>query len=215
MPWGIAAAAVVSAGVGAYSSSKASKAQQEAANAANEADWRIFSQQREDLKPWREAGEGALRQLSDLTQPGGDFNRDFTMADFEADPGYAFRLDEGQKALERSAAARGGLMSGRTLKDLTRFAQNTASDEYSNTYNRFNNDRTVRFNRLSSIAGLGQTAQAQLNQASQNYAAQYGSNMAAYGNAAAAGAIGVGNAVQNGVGNAMDAYIYGKSRGVF
>lgn len=49
---------------------------------------------------------------------------------FEAFPGYQFRLDEGQRAIEGSAAARGGVMSGKNLKDLTEFAQGTASSEF-------------------------------------------------------------------------------------
>ena len=68
---------------------------------------------------------------------------------FQADPGYGFRLSEGLKALERSAAARGGLMSGGTGKALQRYGQDLASQEYGNAFRRFQEERAAR-------AGLGQ-----------------------------------------------------------
>lgn len=92
----------------------------------------------------------------------GSLDRDFTLADFEADPGYAFRLAEGQKAIERSAAARGGLFSGRQLKDIERFGQDFASNEFGRAFNRFESNRANRFNRFASLAGLGQTTATQL-----------------------------------------------------
>lgn len=92
----------------------------------------------------------------------GDLNRDFTLADFTKDPGYQFRLDEGEKGINRAASARGGFDSGASLKALDRYDQDYASGEFSNAYNRFNNDRTNRFNRLSSLAGLGTAANTQL-----------------------------------------------------
>jgi hypothetical protein len=116
----------------------------------------------------------------------GDLTRDFSMADFQKDPGYQFRMQEGQKAIERSAAARGGLNSGATLKALSRYGQDFASNEYTNAYNRFNSDRDRRFNRLSSLAGIGQTASGQLMQAGQNYGNNVSANQIGYGNAAGA-----------------------------
>lgn len=129
----------------------------------------------------------------------GDLNRDFTLADFTKDPGYQFRLDEGRKALEASAAARGMLLSGATLKELDRYNQDFASGEYSNAYNRFNADRTTRFNRLASLAGVGQTSLQQTGQQGQQTANNIAENQLAAGNARAAGAIGQGNAINNGL----------------
>ena len=68
------------------------------------------------LNPWREAGTDALGRLQEKISAG--------PGDFEASPGYAFRQQEGQKAIERSAAARGGALSGRALKETERFSQN-------------------------------------------------------------------------------------------
>jgi hypothetical protein len=195
---GTTGAIVGSAGLGALgsiggsliSSNAAGDAADQQALAAREANAlqeRMYNQNRADNEPWRQAGVGALSQLGNQ-----DFQRDFTAKDFEKDPGYDFRMAEGQKALERSAAARGGLQSGGTLKALSRYGQDYASNEYNNAYNRFNSDRDRRFGRLSSIAGVGQTATAQNAAAGQNYAGQVGQN--SMGAANAAGAAGMASA---------------------
>lgn len=92
----------------------------------------------------------------------GSLMEDFSLEDFQADPGFEFRMSEGLKALERSAAARGGLLSGGTLKELTRFSQGTASQEFGNAFNRFQQNRSTRFNFLANLAGLGSTTAGQL-----------------------------------------------------
>jgi hypothetical protein len=136
----------------------------------------------------------------------GYLSHDFTLADFEKDPGYQFRLDEGTKALERSAAARGGLMSGGTGKALERYGQDSASAEYSNAYNRFNNDRTTRFNRLSAVAGTGQTAATTLGSLGAASANNISDLATQRGNAIAGGTIGQANAVNGGISTLADFY---------
>lgn len=97
------------------------------------------------------------------------------------DPGYMFRLQQGAKVLQNSAAARGDLLSGATAKGLEQYGQDYASNEYGNVYNRalgefqqrYNidqNNQTNTYNRLASLAGVGQQAASQLNSSSQNYA---------------------------------------------
>lgn len=180
--------------IGANAAEDAAQKQADATTYAANLQKQMFDQQEQDQQPWRQAGSAALSQLGNP-----DFQRDFTMADFQKDPGYDFRMQQGQAALERSAAARGGLQTGGTLQALTQYGQDYASNEYQNAYNRFNNDRTQRFNRLSSIAGVGQTANAQLGQAGQNYANQVGG--LATSNANAQGAAGIARA--NGFSNAL------------
>jgi hypothetical protein len=136
----------------------------------------------------------------------GYLSHDFTLADFEKDPGYQFRLDEGTKALERSAAARGGLLSGATGKALERYGQDYGSTEYSNAYNRFNNDRTTRFNRLSAVAGTGQTAATTLGSLGANSANTISDLATQRGNARAAGSIGQANAINGGISSLADFY---------
>ena len=142
---------------------------------AIEAERELFAIAREDLTPFREEGARAIRQLGDLVghemlgQPEPAFEFDYTLEDFEADPGYEFRLSEGMKAIERSGSARGLSLSGRQLKDLARFGQGLASEEFGRAYGRERQEafdefitgregRTIQFNRLAALAGLGQTA---------------------------------------------------------
>lgn len=134
-----------------------------------------------------QAGQSAPADYSATGINQGGLLRPFAMSDYQADPGYQFRLDEGMKALERSAAARGGLLSGASMKGIERFGQQTASDEYQNAYNRYQTNQGNQFNRLASLAGVGQTATNALGQAGQAYAGSVG-------NLAMTNASNVGNA---------------------
>ena len=151
-------ASIASGNAAASAQNNATQANTALQQAQTEEARRQYDQNRADLAPYREAGTTALGQLSAGTAPGAEFNRSFTLADFTKDPGYDFRQEQGQRGVEASAAARGGILSGGALKALTRYNQDFASGEYGAAYNRFNNDTTTRFNRLSSLAGTGQTA---------------------------------------------------------
>ncbi|MDH2239067.1 hypothetical protein N5K27_22420 [Pigmentiphaga sp. GD03639] len=209
-----AGASIVGGLMGSDAAESAADTQAAAADRASQVQWDMFQQNREDLAPWRQAGGAAVNRLAQLLGIGGnaaasDYGnllRSFTMADYEADPGYQFRLDEGRRGLEMSAAARGGLLSGRALKDLTAYGQGMASQEYQGAYNRFNNDQSTIFNRLSALAGTGQQAGNTLAQLGQNTANQVGSNIIGAGNAAAAGQVGSANAINNAIGQGMSFY---------
>lgn len=129
----------------------------------------------------------------------GSLSRRFGMSDFQADPGYEFRLSEGLKALQRSGAAKGLALSGAQAKALTRYNSDFASNEYGNAYNRFTNDQTNLFNRLSGISGTGQQANQFVGTMGANMAGTVGNNIMSAGNANAAGIIGGTNAINNGV----------------
>lgn len=195
MPWMMAAAVVGSSLIGASSSRSAASTQAAAADRAGQAQREIFERQVELSKPYREAGELALNKLIPLATE----YTPFGMQQFQADPGYAFRLSEGQKALERSAAARGNLLSGGTGKALARYGQEMGSQEYMNAFNRYQAERQARLNPLQSLAGVGQTASQQL----AGQAGQFGSNMAeaigAAGQARASGYMGAANAIGGGL----------------
>lgn len=107
---------------------------------------------------------------------------------FEATPGYQFRVDEGTKAVERSAAARGGLNSGATQKALTRFGQGIASDEYNNY-----------INRLAGLAGTGQSATTQTGALGAASATNQGNALLNAGAARASGYQAVGQGVRTGI----------------
>jgi hypothetical protein len=136
----------------------------------------------------------------------GSLMRDFGMSDFQQDPGYAFRMSEGMKALDRSAAARGGLLSGAALKGAQRFGQDLGSQEYQNAFNRYQTNRANKLNPLQSLMGAGQTAAGQVANAGQNYANQAGQNYMNAGNARASGYVGSANAWSNAIGNAYNQY---------
>jgi hypothetical protein len=154
-----------------------------ASNEASAAQERMFNQQMALQEPWRQAGQTALNQLAPLAA---NYQK-FGMDQFQQDPGYAFRLSEGQKALDRSAAARGGLISGSALKAAQRYGQDMGSQEYTNAFNRYQTERNAQLNPLQSLAGVGQTAANQLGSA----AGQYGTNM---GNLALGAGATAGNA---------------------
>ena len=190
----MAAAVVGSALIGSRSSSRAAETQAAAAEQAGEQQRAIFERQVELSAPYRAAGEVALNKLVPLATE----YTPFGMAQFQADPGYAFRLSEGQKALERSAAARGGLLSGATGKALTRFGQEMGSQEYTNAFNRYQAERQARLSPLQSLAGVGQTTSQQL----AGQAGQFGSNLAetigAGAQARASGYMGTAGAIGGG-----------------
>jgi hypothetical protein len=106
------------------------------------------------------------------------------------DPGYQFRLDEGTRGADATAAARGGVLGGAQQKSLERYRQGYASNEYQNVWNR-----------LSTIAGIGGTAAEQMNALGQNYANSAGDMMTQAGNARASGYAGSANAWSGAVNN--------------
>jgi hypothetical protein len=89
------------------------------------------------------------RSTEDVDQRRGFANsllHQFGEADFQKDPGYDFRMKEGARGVENSAAARGMQLSGATLKAMTKYNQDFASNEYSKSSDRFNNDRAFASN---------------------------------------------------------------------
>jgi hypothetical protein len=123
-----------------------------------------WAQYQQNINPYLKSGKAGLNQLSyGLGLPGykgtgesGYLSRPFQMSDYQADPGYAFRLSEGIKALDRSASANGNLLSGQTLKGVTRFGQDFASNEYQNAYNRYTANQNMRYNQLANLSNMGQ-----------------------------------------------------------
>ena len=198
MPDPVSGAIGGSAILGASSSNRAAKAQSGAAGQAADLQREQFERQIELQAPFREAGVRALGKLEAASE-----YTPFGMDQFQADPGYAFRFSQGQKALERSAAARGGLISGNTGGALQQFGQGLASQEYQNAFNRYQTERSARLNPLQSLAGVGQTSVNQLGAAGQNYASGMGEALGAAGQARASGYMGAANAIGGGIGQYM------------
>ena len=201
----VAGATVVSSLVGANASRKAANTQAAAAGQASDLQREMFEQTRADQEPWRQAGINALgvMQRTAGNVPGA-FK--FGAGDYQADPGYAFRLSEGQKALDRQAASRGGLISGGALRAAQRYGQEMGSQEYQNAYNRaftgYGTDvarENQLYNRQAALAGIGQTSTNLVNQAGQNYATNAGNLMTGGAAAQAAGQVGQANALTGGL----------------
>jgi hypothetical protein len=197
--WMLPAAIFGSALLGGSSAKSAANVQASSADRAADLQQQQFERQVELQAPFREAGLRALPELEAASR-----YTPFGMDQFQADPGYAFRMSEGMKGLERSAAARGGLLSGGTLKGIQRFGQDLGSQEYMNAFNRYQTERNARLNPLQSLAGMSQTSTNQLGAAGQNYANAAGQAIGAAGQARASGYMGVANAASGGLGQYMN-----------
>lgn len=182
MTWGV----VATIGGTLYTASENRSAASRASDKATQANERaqmfekqMFDEQQRMSAPYREAGVTGQNRLMELMGLGGNtggadygkYSRDFGMSDFVTDPGYNFRLLEGQKAIDRSAAARGGTQSGAALKAAARYGQDMGSQEYGNAYNRYQTNRTNQLQPLGSLMTSGQNAAANAGAA----AGQYGS----------------------------------------
>lgn len=204
MPWSFiipAAASLLGGSMQASAAKSAANATAASADKATELQREMFQQQRQDQMPFMQAGQTALNALIPMAT---NYQK-FGMDQFQQDPGYGFRLAEGQKALDRQAAARGGLISGSALKAAQRYGQEMGSQEYTNAFNRYQTERNAQLNPLQSLAGVGQTSTNTLGQAGQNYASNVGNALmnqgANLGNARMAGANAYGSAL-SGIGSA-------------
>jgi hypothetical protein len=210
-----AVATVGSSLIGSSASGKAASAQQQAAAQASDVQRQIFERQVELQEPFREAGLKGQNRLLELLGLSEDKNvpgygkyatAEFGMDKFTADPGYAFRMSEGMKALERSAAARGGLLSGATLKGTQRYGQDLASQEYQNAFNRYQAERVGTLNPYQALSGTAQTSANVLGQQAGALGQSLGSNIIGAGNAQASGYIGQANAITGGLGQGINFY---------
>jgi len=208
MTFWVAGAVVGGALISSDASRSASNKQRDAAAASDATQRYFYDTNRADQAPYRQAGYGALDQINALLGLGGSphasglFGGLFGIGNQPASalqalqnqPGYQFGLNQGQTAIDRSAAGRGGLYSGATLKALERFGQDYAGSKLGETYNR-----------LASVAGLGQTAVAGTNQAGMNAGNQISASQQGLGNALGANALNQGNIWGNAV-NQIGAY---------
>ena len=134
----------------------------------------------------------AAEQYANANRTGGTEYRGF-----QATPGYEFQFDQGIDAIDRSAASSGGLFSGATMKAAEAYGQGLANQEYGNY-----------LSRLMGVAASGQNAAGQQGAAAESYASGASNAYANMGNAGAAGAIGVGNAINAGLGNTIGVLQY-------
>jgi hypothetical protein len=210
----MAGSAILGGVIASGGAQDAAQTQADAANRAAQLQKEQFDKQMELQDPFRQAGLTGQNRLMEMLGLGGNtgaagygkYAKDFSMADYQADPGYAFRLKAGTDALGHRAAARGGLISGGTLKGMQDYAQESASQEYQGAFNRYQTNRANQLQPLGSLMSSGQAAAS--NQAGQ--AGQYGVNagnlMTQAGQSIAAGQMGAANSLAGGLGTAASAY---------
>jgi hypothetical protein len=220
---GVAAAGIVGSVISSQAAKSAASTQADAANRATDVQRDALAQQMELQKPFTTAGTTAVNQLSAMTQPGGSATKDFAYGpfDYQADPGYAFRMKQGMDAMNATAAARGGLISGNALKAGQTFGQEMGSQEYQNSFSRYlqnyaNAQNTFQLNRnnlldpLKFLTNVGQAGAS--NQASNvgSFGAANAANTMGAANATAAGQVGSANAYNNAISQGVGQYNYNR-----
>lgn len=197
MTWG-AVATVGGSLIGGYMQGQAAK---DAANTSGRAtdratalQTRMYDEGVKRQQPFYQAGVNALPELVQASK-----YTPFNYDTYQQDPGVAFRLKTGMDALNRTAAARGGMLSGNALRGAVEYGQDLGSQEYTNAFNRYQTERAARLNPLQSLTGVGQTTANTLGNAGSNYANNVGGLMVNQSvNAANAGLVGaraMGNAI--------------------
>jgi hypothetical protein len=223
--WGIAGASLVSGLIGADAAKSAANTQAQSAREA----LAYQKQQYEDIRKLstggRAAGASALNQLGALgsgtygmydaegnpigTGTGsGYLTQQYTPEEFAKgqDPGYQFRLQQGQEATNRMANMGGGMLSGNALKGQQDYTQGLASQEFGNAFNRFQVGRQNIYNTLAGIAGIGQNSTNTAATAGGQAATAVGNTIQNLGAAQASGTVGAANAISGGMQNAGNQY---------
>jgi hypothetical protein len=197
--WMMPAAIVGSSLLGASAANSAANTQANAANRSADLQYKQYQEDVARQKPFYDVGVNALPKLVKASE-----YTPFSMQNFQQDPGYAFRLSEGQKQLDRQAASRGGLISGGALKAATRFGQEMGSQEYTNAFNRYQIEREARLKPLQSLTGMGQTTASTLGTTGSNMAGNVGEAYMGGANARASGYVGGANAITSGLGTYLN-----------
>lgn len=194
-----AAGAIGSAVIGAKSAKKAgdtaakaskdaASVQAKAAEKAAQIQMEMFETTREDLSPYREVGQEALTTLAGLYGiGGGEAFSDSSLEAFRRSPDYQVAMKEGISALDKSAAARGLLLSGGQVKELAEFGADLGAKNFGNYANR-----------LMQLIDTGRSASGTTAQLGANTASNIGNAYMATGEAQASGIVGAANAQNQG-----------------
>lgn len=228
---------IVNAVIGSNAAKSAARQQNAAASQATEAEQNQYDQTRADIakqqganqtnfNPYMQSGANATGELNYLLGMGGtdtsngalgasgSLGKAFGASDFNVDPGYQFALQQGQLALNRASAAGGKYFSGGAIKSLENYNQGLASQQYQNAYDRYNQNQSNLYTKLSGVSGQGLTAAGNLGQLNSNLtsnqatqggltANEVGQNYLGAGNATAAGTVSSANAYATGINQAQ------------
>lgn len=222
IPTAIVGSAVVGAGASMIGSSNAASAQEQAANQASQTQMAMYNQNRADLAPFRAEGQNASNALMyglgiGPNTPGlstggtsyGSLAQPVIMneATLQQTPGYQFNLNQGLKAVQNSAAARGLGMSGAALKGASSYATGLADSTYQNQFSNAVTNATNTYNRLMGASQLGENAAAQTGAYGTQVGSNIGQNIIGAGNAQAAGSIAGANAISGAASNLGNYYM--------
>ena len=199
MTWVAAAiggASLLGSVISGNASSNAASDQLSAANSADQLQWNMYQQTRTDNQPALDARNNALSQLQGSNGIG-----NFNFSEY-TDPSAQYAMGQGQDALSRASANKGGMLSGSNMSALDEYSQQMGNQAYSNAYNRYQSN----IGNLMSLAGLGQNAGAQTTSAGTSASNSIANTMTSAGNASAAGAVGTANAYTNGINGVANAY---------
>ncbi len=253
MPAAIAIPAIIGAvGVGAQvgtslsgankqsnAAKSAAELQKEAADNSLAFQKQVYGQQQANAAPYIAAGTSSLQELERQMGPGGSLSQQWgqtfqapTAEQASQTPGYQFALGQGLQGIERSAAARGNLLTGGLLQAEQQYGQGLASQtyqqtfnnaltQYQNAYNQFQQGQANTYNRLAGVAGTGQTAVNQLGQQGQaaagnvanislNSAQQQGNALQSAAYQSASGYNAAASGISSGLNNAYGQYQLGK-----
>ena len=225
---------------GAKAAERAGNIQADASKYAADISQKQFEQTRKDQMPWLNAGKSALGDLTQYIDKSPDFNDKWggrlesayqngqltgglDPNNFETDPSYQFRKQQGMDGLQSSAAASGSLLSGAALKSLNRYNSDLASQEYGNAWARdqgekqnlfgvlsgnrsqdyqlFSNEDARQYNQLANMAGVGQQTASNLGVFGSNNAVNQGNLAINAANAQANGLIGAASSKTQGINN--------------
>jgi len=199
------AAAIVAGGAIAAGGSIASGA--EASSAANNAagiQAQEYQQNQTNQAPFIGAGQNALQTIAqDQTNQTG-FATPFNPQTYIDTPGYQFQQQQGENAINSSAAATGGVLNGGTLKALDQYTTGLANSTYSTAYNQYLQNANQQYNQLFGVAQLGEQGAGTLGQQGTQSAANQGILINAAGQDTAAGIVGAGTAINSSIGAAVN-----------
>ena len=197
--------AVVGGVLGGYGAYRGAQTQANAQNQATQAQLQMFQTINDQQAPWRQAGASAL---TDIANRADYFNTPVTSEQVmtQLAPNYDFIKEQGLGAIKNFDTQGGGLFSGNTLNDIAKWTTGYAQNSYQQAFQNFTGQQTNIFNRLGTIAGLGQTANATTAQAGATLGTGAAESTAAAGAARGAGYVGMANAGASAVNNAMSWY---------
>ena len=208
----LGAALLGGAAISAVGQNQAAKTEANAQNNASNMQMQMFNTLNQNQQPFMQSGYNSQQTLNQLmglgtasgggtagntVLPNGYLTSQFqpTQAQLNAYPGYQYALNQGSQAVANQDTPTQGALSGATVKDLMNFNQGMASQNYGTYFNQYQQQQNNIFNRLSSIAGLGQNAAANVGNQGTQLAGNAGQATAAAGASLAGGQIGVSNAL--------------------